>query len=143
MYDGCCVCFFLSFFLPLFPVPLNKDYQCIETHMFLLKMYLKSHISVHYSVDFLEKGRVFDLKYSLQTLSYFIHIKQTPRSGLSFQLGDLLSLFFIINVTWLFYDNQIKQVFEFLINNKVLIKLLQENYATPGVATNGKRSGKV
>ena len=38
----------------------------------------------------------FDLNHSLRSLLYFIHQNQRNRSGLSFQLADLLSLFIFV-----------------------------------------------
>ena len=73
----CCVCFIVSVLLSLSLVPLIRCYWCMETVVFVLQDYFRSEVSDHYSVDFLEKGRVLWCQSLFRefTLCYKIRIR--------------------------------------------------------------------
>ena len=89
VHDSCCVCFLVCFLLSFSLHPLIRHYWCIKIVVFVLKNYSKSHVSNHFSVDFLEKGRVFWFESLLKEFTLFC------KSPLDFYVK------FIISACWL------------------------------------------
>ena len=93
-----CSCFWLSLSLvPLIRHLLVHRNWCVC----FVKLFQKSGFCSLLWISY-KNRECFNFNHSSGNLLFFIHFKQTSRSGLSFQLADLLCLFIIITIIILF-----------------------------------------